>query len=234
MPVRSRPRRVRTAAVLGAAVLLSALPRPARALHLLDERLTLDGGSPPLALAAAPALEVALAAAPAEDPSLDFDLLGEPAPVQSPDEGTSRWRRRMLKLHQGLGLGLLGLQLATTAVGQLAYSDEYGSRAPRTGRYDATHGALAFTTLGVFAVNGGLALFAPKAKGKPDRGFDRVSLHKLGMAVATAGMLAQGALGIYTTRREGYLDQERVATAHLAIGYVTLAAVGVAVGALVF
>jgi hypothetical protein len=220
--------------VAGAAVLLAALPLPARALHLLDERLTLDGGPPrALALAAAPALEVLLAAA-AEDPSLDFDLLGEPAPVQSPDEGTSRWRHRMLKLHQGLGLGLLGLQLATTAVGQLAYSDKYGSRAPMTARYDATHGALAFTTLGVFAVNGGLALFAPKAKGKPDRGFDRVSLHKLGMAVATAGMLAQGALGIYTTRREGYLDQERVATAHLAIGYVTLAAVGVAVGALVF
>jgi hypothetical protein len=35
-------------------------------------------------------------------------------------------------------------------------------------------------------------------------------------------------------RREGYLDQERYATAHLAIGYATFAAVGVAVGALVF
>jgi hypothetical protein len=216
-----------------AAVLLAAVPGRGRALHLLDEELTLGGARPALALAAAPALEVVLAAAPADEPSLDFDLLGEPAPVQAA-EGTSRWRRRMLKLHQGLGLGLLGLQVATTAVGQLAYSDKYGSRAPMTARYDATHGALAFTTLGVFAVNGGLALFAPKAKGKPDRGFDRLSLHKLGMAVATAGMLAQGALGIYTTRREGYLDQERVATAHLAIGYVTLAAVGVAVSALVF
>jgi hypothetical protein len=47
-------------------------------------------------------------------------------------------------------------------------------------------------------------------------------------------MLAQGVLGIYTRERLGYLDQERLATAHLVVGYATLAAVLTGVGALVF
>ena len=140
----------------------------------------------------------------------------------------------MLKWHQGIGLGLFALQVATTAVGQLNYSDKYGSSAPRTAKYEATHAALAFTNLGVFAVNGTLALLAPTPKNKVKHGFDRVSLHKLGMALATAGMLAQGATGIYTNSREGYLNQEKWAKTHLAIGYATFAAMSVAVGALVF
>jgi hypothetical protein len=54
------------------------------------------------------------------------------------------------------------------------------------------------------------------------------------MAVATAGMLAQGLLGIQTARREGYLDKQDYGRAHLAVGYATLAAMGVAVGVIVF
>ena len=51
---------------------------------------------------------------------------------------------------------------------------------------------------------------------------------------AAAGMLAQGVLGVYTSQREGYLNQEQFAKMHLAIGYGTLAAMTVGVGALVF
>ena len=43
------------------------------------------------------------------------------------------------------------------------------------------------------------------------------------MFTAAAGMLAQGALGIWTKDREGYFNQRGIATAHLVIGYVTLA-----------
>ncbi len=204
--------------------------RPAQALGLLDEQLSLDGHR-------RTDLVVALAAtSPKEtDPSLDFDLLGKPPPtIPSPDDATLKRRRSMLDLHQGLGLGLLGLQLATTVVGQLNYNDKYSANAPVTARYQLTHKALAYSTLGVFAVNGTIALLAPRAPGKTSRGFDRVTIHKLAMATAAAGMLAQGVLGYYTHQREGYLDQPSYARTHLAIGYATLAAVGIGVGVLVF
>jgi hypothetical protein len=218
---RSAPGRAASLAL----ALLALAPLPARALPLLDRELALGSAGD------APSLAVVLAA-DEEGPSLDFDLLEPPPPVAPVDDGSMRWRRRLLRTHQGVGLGLVALQLATTVVGQLNYSDKYNGGV--TGRYEATHTVLAYSTLGVFAVNGTLALLAPRAKGKTSRGFDRVSLHKLGMLTATAGMLAQAGLGIYTDRREGYLNQEKYAKAHLAIGYATLAAVGVAVGALVF
>lgn len=214
-------------AAAGCALALALAPSAARGLGLLDEPLSLDAPSRPVL--------VALAAAPSSDPSLDFDLLGTPPPVApSADDRAMRRRRGMLKLHQGIGLGLVGLHLGATVVGQLNYLDKYGSSAPRTGRYELSHSVFAYSTVGVFAVNGVLALLAPTPKAKAKRGFDRVSLHKLGMAVATAGMLTQGVLGVYTDRREGYLNQQDYAKAHLAIGYATFAALGVAVGALVF
>jgi len=239
---------------LGAAAFVLALaPHPARALSLdhersallaaqlslLDAQLSLDDGP------ARPVLLVALAddakskdstgATKAGDSSLDFDLLGAPPPtaVQA-DDPSMRRRRSMLKWHQGIGIGLYALEVATTVVGQLNYSDKYGSSAARTAKYEATHGVLAFTTVGVFAVNGTLALLAPTPKNRVKHGFDRMSLHKLGMAIATAGMLAQAATGVYANSREGYLNQQDIAKTHLAIGYVTFAAMSVAVGALVF
>jgi hypothetical protein len=229
MDVRRPHRRATLAAVAGLlALALAASPRPAGALPLLGERLTL--GSDP----ERPALAVALAAEPRRGDALDFDLLGAPtAPTVSADDALMRRRAKLLRVHQGVGLGLLGLQLATTVVGQLNYSDKYAN-GPVTGRYELSHSVLAYATLGVFALNGTLALLAPRPPGKQGRGLDRVTVHKLGMLAATVGMLAQAGLGIYADRREGYLDQERYATAHLAIGYATFAAVGVAVGALVF
>jgi hypothetical protein len=164
-------------------------------------------------------------------PSLDFDLLGEAEPPpETVDAGRLRLRRRMLTWHQGIGLGLLGLQLATTVAGQLNYSDRYAG-GPQTLRYRRTHQALAYSTLGVFAVNGALALLAP-SPGTP-RKLDRVMVHRIAMFTAAAGMLAQGVLGVYTRERVGHLDQERFATAHLVVGYATLAAVLTGVGALV-
>lgn len=207
------------------ALLFLAVPRPAAAGLLLDQELRLDLGSP---------VAVALAATP-PDPSLDFDLLGKPAAlVQKIDDAALKRRRTMLDLHQKVGLGLVALQAATTVVGQLNWSDKYGGTSPPvTGRYELSHTVLAYSTLGVFAVNGAIALLAPGSQVKKKE-WDRTTLHKVSLAVAAAGMAAQGVVGIWADRREGYLDQKQLATTHLVIGYVTLVAVGVGVGAITF
>jgi hypothetical protein len=210
-------------------LVLLAVPAVARAdLRLLDAVLELRSSGP------APSLGAPVALAPiAEDAGMDFDLLGEAKPPpQAPNAGKMRWRRRMLTAHQAIGFGLLGLQLGTTVVGQLGYSDRFAN-GPQTARFDATHAAFAYSTLGVFAVNGVLALLAPSPVKKPWK-LDRVMAHRIAMFTAAAGMLAQAGLGIYTAQRDGYVNQERIATAHLAVGYVTLAAVATGVGVLVF
>jgi hypothetical protein len=138
----------------------------------------------------------------------------------------------MLNAHQAIGIGLLGLQLGTTVTGQLNYNDKFG--VDNTGRYKLTHKLLSYSTLGVFALNGAIALFAPAPKGMKRSGFDRTTIHKLGMATATVGMVTQAVLGAYTVSREGYLNQQKYGRAHLAVGYATLAAMSVAVGAIVF
>jgi hypothetical protein len=222
---------LRDASRLGAAaaalLCVALAPGRAAALHLLDRELSLDGG-------ARSALGVVLAAAaPAEGPSLDFDLLGDAPKVQPVDDSSARLRRKMLNLHQGVGIGLFGLQVGTTVMGQLNYNDKFGL--DNTGKYKQPHQIIAYTNLAAFALAGSIALFAPSAKGpKREGGVDRVTIHKIGMAVATAGMLAQAALGIYTASREGYLDKQDYGKAHLIVGYGTLAAMSVAVGALVF
>jgi hypothetical protein len=59
-------------------------------------------------------------------------------------------------------------------------------------------------------------------------------IHRIAMFTAAAGIATQVVLGITTRERVGRLDQERLATAHLVVGYATLAAVLTGVGALVF
>jgi hypothetical protein len=229
----SPPRTARAAAPWLAVLLLAASPRagaaeapagvPAEVPAEESLQLTFDHR---LLVAAAPK-------APPPDLSVDFDLLGQaPPPLIRIDDAALKRRRTLLDLHQKVGLGLLGLQLATTVVGQLNYSDKYGANPPVTGRYELSHTVLAYSTLGVFAVNGAFALLAPANPVKRDK-FDRMTLHKVGMALATVGMVAQGVVGVYADRREGRLDQAGIARTHLVIGYATLAAVGVAVGALV-
>jgi hypothetical protein len=178
-------------------------------------------------------LVLALAEPSASTPGMDFDLLGEAKPPpMAPDAGALRLRRAMLTAHQAVGFGLIGLQLATTVAGQLNYSDRFHG-GPSTARYQLTHAALAYTTLGVFAANGAIALLAPSPV-KRSLQMDRVMVHRISMLTAAAGMVTQGVLGIVTRDREGYLNQQRFATAHLVIGYATLAAMATGVGALIF
>jgi hypothetical protein len=244
----------RPAARLVAVAVVSAIGTPglAQAEALPSELRLLPPELSPHAAFAAPSLRAESSSAPAaeepggpagasarterargdEKPSLDFDLLGAAKPPPEPADSSSlRLRRKMLGVHQGVGLGLLGLQLATTAVGQLNYSDRFPA-GPDTGRYKLSHQVLAYSTLGVFAVNGTVALLAPSAK-TPKR-LDRVMVHRIAMFTAAAGMATQAVLGIQTRERVGRLDQERLATIHLAVGYATLAAVLTGVGAIVF
>jgi hypothetical protein len=210
-----------------AAALLVAVPAAAPAAPRL-----LDGG---LRLGALPAASAALALA-AEPPPMDFDLLGEPKeppPAVAADAARLRRRQAFLGVHQAAGIGLFGLQLATTVVGTLNYFDKFAD-GPNTERWRRPHTALAYTNLAVFATTGAIALLAPSAPGRRSAGLERVSVHRIAMLAATIGMATQVALGIYTSRREGFENQERVATAHLAVGYATLAALTAGVAVLVF
>jgi hypothetical protein len=235
---RSNLTRLVAALALGA---FAIVPGLGRAEGLLDHELVLaladpaattpvSPGQPDLTVPAAAAQPAKKAQAPG---SLDFDLLGDaPKPAVAIEDPSLRTRRKMLNLHQGLGLGLLGLQLASTVTGQLNYNDKFGTA--NTARYKQTHQLLTYTNLATFAVVGGIALFAPGDKHAPPSGYGRTTIHKVAMGLATAGMVAQGLLGIQTSRREGYLDKQDYGRAHLVIGYATFAAMAVGVGAIVF
>lgn len=211
---------------------------------LLDEELSL-APAPDLAVDERIAVRVALATAQGEGTkqdatkpapgSLDFDLLGEAkAPAGGPDQKALKRRRTMLNWHQAVGFGLVGLHLGTTVTGQLNFNDKFGGSAPaNTDKYRATHAVFSYATLAVFAANGTLAFLAPSPV-KQERKWDRVMLHRIAMFTAAAGMATQAGLGIYTASREGYINQEKYAKAHLVVGYVTLAALSAGVGALVF
>lgn len=196
-------------------------------------RLTLSAGDKP-----PPAAPDSETSGKADDSGkagdLDFDLLGAPPPQEAPvADSRFKTRRTMLSLHQGFGVGLLTVTTATVIVGQLNYTDRFGGGAS-SARYELPHAILAFTSLGLFAATGLLAILAPVPVEKHAEGLDRVTLHKIGMFTATAGMLAQGILGILTTSREGHLNQQGLAEAHLVVGYVTLGAMAFGVSALVF
>ncbi len=201
--------------------------------------------APSAALAAAPEAHAAsteqgeprmltLAEPPAEKgPDLGFDLLGEaPAPAPSADDKRLTVRRSILKVHQGLGLAVVTLQLATTVLGQLNYHDRYLGQA--TNDFKQLHAGFAYATFALFAANGAIALLAPPRPEGEREGFDRTTLHKVSMLTAGAGMVAQVVLGVITSQHVGKADQRTLAQVHLGIGYGTLAATAVGVGAIVF
>lgn len=225
-------------ACLALALLLAAALLPARgaALTLLDRELALARAAPDLRVAAAQEPAKDGAAKPASKGaagSLDFDLLGDaPKAPAVEEDGSLRTRRKMLDLHQGFGIGLMALQVASTVTGQLNYEDKFS--VDNTGRYRATHMGVTYTNLAVFATTGAIALFAPGAKGPKPSGIGRTTIHKIGMGLATLGMIGQGILGVQTAHREGYVDQRSWGRKHLALGYATLAVMSIAVGAIVF
>jgi hypothetical protein len=170
-------------------------------------------------------------------PSLDFDLLGpDAAPVPAADPGFQRRverRRLMLKVHQGMGIATWTALAATSIVGQLQFDDRFRGGGD-TGKWRTPHKALVITSSTLFATSGLLALLAPEPYQKRPLRLDTATVHKVSMAVATAGMLAQIALGVAARGKAGSLQERDLATAHQVVGYTTLGAMTIGAGALFF
>src|SRR5215475_3886775 len=98
-----------------------AAPEPAAAEEAAPATVAPEGAAP-LKLALAPPDQ-----AGADDPDLDFDTSTLTAPKQavSAQDSELSLRRGMLVGHQALGVGLLGVDLAATVVGQLNYNDKF-------------------------------------------------------------------------------------------------------------
>ncbi|MGC4122554.1 MAG: hypothetical protein QM765_49860 [Myxococcales bacterium] len=189
----------------------------------------------------APAEPTAKPAEPAPGdaaPNLDFDLLGKPAQPEglaqpAVDEEAVATRRAMLKVHQGLGIGLLVLQLSTVVLGQLNYRDMYGG-GDRSGAFRRPHQALSYSTFALFVTNELIALLAPSPIHRQSQGVDRTLLHKIGMFTAMAGMLAEVVLGITTAELAGKGAQRDLAKTHLFIGYGTFVAMAFGASVMIF
>lgn len=173
--------------------------------------------------------------------SFDFDLLGGqpqqplalvPDAKKLEHERKVKLRRRVLTLHQGFGFTTLALLAVTLVVGQLNYLDKYGG-GDLTGRYQPYHLTLAITSSAMFAATGSLALIAPNPFKKEYKA-DRAMLHKVMMALATAGMAAQLVMGPISSRLDGNLNQRNLALGHLVTGYATWAFMATGMLAFVF
>lgn len=177
------------------------------------------------------ALAMVLAQSGAPPPAEDFDLLPKEA---IPDAATVArqkelerklvQRRKMLQLHQLVGVTMLATLGTTVVLGELDYLDKYGGHGD-TGKWHPWHRWTAYSAATLFAGAAALAVFAPVPVEKRVR-FDTATLHKIFMSVASAGMVAQIVLGIWTGKKEGQLSQRDFALAHQIIGFATFAAAG--------
>jgi len=168
----------------------------------------------------------------------DINLL--PSTQQTPEEQAQaeaiehavKTRRHWLQLHQGIGIATAALMAATVVFGQLDYSDKFGGG--NSGQFELAHDYLeAITTLS-FVADGIIALAAPVPYEKKNEGIDTVTVHKYSMLVATLGFATEIVLGIVAVAREGHLNQQDFAEAHLVVGYTTAAAMATGIGALFF
>jgi len=174
---------------------------------------------------------------PPQEPSLDFDLLDAPpadvAQVVDPAlERRIQRRRTMLKLHQGLGVAMAAGLTTTVVLGQLQLNDSFrGGEDHR--KLLPWHRGFAIGTGALFATVGLLGVLAPTPYEKQG-GWDTVRFHKLFMAIATVGMVAQVVLGTLATDSYGDLSEPRLVTAHQIVGYATLGAVAAGMLSLTF
>lgn len=179
---------------------------------------------------AAPA--AAKSAAPGSSGDLNFELFDDkPADTAAQTqqqvqkmltiEHQARLRRRMLTAHQAFGFSTLAVFAATLVIGQLNYQDKYVN-GDFSGRYELAHLGLGTATAAMFTTTGLLALFAPNPYPKKYR-FDTAMVHRVAMALATAGMVTQMVLGPIIDTHAGRLDQPRLALGHLVVGYASFA-----------
>jgi hypothetical protein len=170
-------------------------------------------------------------AAPSAD-AFDFDLGDQPK--QSPAEAAAdkkradelerkvKTRRAMLVTHQAIGFTTLGVMAATLVIGQLNYVARYGgyNNGNDYDRFQVPHWGLATASSVLFTSLGILGVAAPNPYPKPIK-LDSALVHKVTMALATAGMVTQLILGPITSAYEGKLSQRDLALGHLVVGYAT-------------
>lgn len=191
-----------------------------------------------LGMAVTPPSDAPRAETPApsvQQPDLGFDLLAPEENEQKPNpkiEAEVRQRRLMLQIHQGMGLATWTAMAATVALGQLELNDKYLGGGD-TGAYRVPHAVAAFTTAGLFTATGLLGVLAPVPYPKKPK-LDTITFHKIFQGIATAGMAAQIALGLWAVSQEGKLDQRTLAFAHQGVGYLTFAALTAGAVSLVF
>lgn len=196
---------------------------------------------PPPAGTSAAAAQSTSAPAPAPaagGPDLNFDLDEGTKPALSPEQEKAKaaeaaelakkaqgakLRRPMLRVHMIMGFATLAALTATVVIGHLNYYDQYTS-GDFTGRYENAHLGLAVTTSSLFGSTALLALTAPYGYRQPSKiRFDTALLHKVSMALASAGMITQIILGSLTVAHGGRLDQPNLALGHVVTGYATWA-----------
>jgi hypothetical protein len=152
------------------------------------------------------------------------DLDFSPAQTQGSAQDQARLDKRshMLKRHQQFGL-LAAVPLAATVItGAFAGSKSISS----TDRN--LHAALGTVTVVLYSTSAYYAIFAPKIEGTQTRG--NIRLHKALAWVHGAGMILTPILGdvAYKQRSRGE-KVHGIASAHGAVGIVTLAAYGAAI-----
>lgn len=182
------------------------------------------------------------------DGSLDFDLFNDkdkpkldPAAQAAADaklkelERKVRIRRQVLTAHQVIGFTTLAVMAATVILGQVNYVARYGglNDGMDFDRYQNAHLGLSVSTSALFTTLGILGLAAPNPYPKPIKA-DAALVHKVSMALATAGMVTQLILGPITAISGGKLEQRDLALGHVITGYATFGFMSAGVLAYVF
>ncbi len=174
---------------------------------------------------------IPLPAPGSKPPGLDFNFFAaEPGATPGADttakdasvDQLSKTRRHRLEIHQTLGIATWILMGASCVVGQLNYNDLYGGGSGR-GSYQMPHRLLVYPTAALFATTGIYSLLAPSPYKKPLQ-LDTALVHRLAAIGATAGMLAEVALGFITARQADAGNPsglKQMAQAHQIVGWTT-------------
>jgi hypothetical protein len=129
--------------------------------------------------------------------------------------------RRLMPWHRALGLVTLAMLLASNILGSLDYYDKYDARGTDTGQFTGWHEGLSIGATAAFAATGALALAAPNPQRRPLK-LDATLVHKLALALAAVGFVAELVLGPISSASDGKLFQRDLAVSHLVIGWTTL------------
>lgn len=178
--------------------------------------------------------------------ALDFDLLDDKPKLDPAAEAAAaakaeqiqhkvQVRRRVLLAHQAIGFTTLALMTATVILGQVNYVARYNGFHDGLDydRYQTAHFGLSMTTTAFFTTLGVLGLAAPNPYPKPIK-MDSALVHKVSMALSTAGMVTQIILGLTAAAFEGRIEQRNIALGHVINGYATLGFMTAGVLAYVF